>query len=69
MVGTLPINHGHTSHDCNVYEEFVNIGHVKLLHYNRTGVRNYHLLMNSENNCMALATMKVMLIGFDNQDV
>lgn len=73
VVGTLPTNHGYTSHDCNyahnIYGESVNIGHIKLLHYNRAGVRNYHLLMNSENNCVTLATKKVMLIGFDNQDI
>lgn len=50
-------------------EESVNIGHVKLFDYNRTGVRNYHLLTRSERNCVTLATMKVMLIGLDNQDV
>lgn len=70
MVGILFINYGYIFYDCNyvynIYGEFVNIGYIKLLYYNRVGVRNYYFLMNLENNCVIFVIKKVMFIGFDN---
>lgn len=59
VVGALPTNHGYPCHDYhNIFQDSVNIGHVDFSPTARQGLRNYHLWINSENNCVTLLPQK-----------